>query len=168
MRISGPASSPPLGHTVKLMAPQFVKPYVKSNKNDVADAEAICEAVGRPNMRFVAIKTPEQQALVGFASSAAGIGVGPHGARQSDPRAAGGVWLRHSEGSPPLGAADSGDFGGCRERFIGDEPGAVCPTIGALTALGCARCRRSRRRSKPGIGRMRRASAWKRCRGSGL
>jgi len=40
-----------LGHTVRLMAPQFVKPYVKTNKNDIADAEAICEAVGRPNMR---------------------------------------------------------------------------------------------------------------------
>ena len=40
-----------LGHTVKLMAPQFVKPYVKSNKNDAADAEAICEAVARPNFR---------------------------------------------------------------------------------------------------------------------
>lgn len=52
------------GHTVKLMAPQFVKPYVKSNKNDMADAEAICEAVGRPNMRFVAIKTIEQQAIL--------------------------------------------------------------------------------------------------------
>lgn len=49
------------GHTVKLMAPQFVKPYVKSNKNDANDAEAICEAVGRPNMRFVAIKTLAQQ-----------------------------------------------------------------------------------------------------------
>ena len=50
-----------LGHTVKLMAPQFVKPYVKSNKNDAKDAEAICEAVSRPTMRFVAIKTIEQQ-----------------------------------------------------------------------------------------------------------
>ena len=48
------------GHTVKLMAPQFVKPYVKTNKNDVADAEAICEAVSRPNMRFVPQKTVEQ------------------------------------------------------------------------------------------------------------
>lgn len=53
-----------LGHTVKLMAPQFVKPYVKSNKNDAADAEAICEAVSRPNMRFVSIKTSEQQAVL--------------------------------------------------------------------------------------------------------
>lgn len=53
-----------LGHTVKLIAPQFVKPYVKSNKNDVADAEAICEAVGRPSMRFVPIKTIDQQAVL--------------------------------------------------------------------------------------------------------
>jgi transposase len=55
-----------LGHTVKLMAPQFVKPYVKTNKNDVADAEAICEAVGRPNMRFVPVKDIDQQALLGL------------------------------------------------------------------------------------------------------
>jgi transposase len=55
-----------LGHTVKLMAPQFVKPYVKTNKNDARDAEAICEAVRRPNMRFVPIKTVEQQALLGL------------------------------------------------------------------------------------------------------
>lgn len=53
-----------MGHTVKLMAPQFVKPYVKTNKNDAADAEAICEAVTRPTMRFVAIKTEQQQALL--------------------------------------------------------------------------------------------------------
>jgi transposase len=52
------------GHAVKLMAPQFVKPYVKTNKNDVADAEAICEAVSRPNMRFVPIKNIEQQAIL--------------------------------------------------------------------------------------------------------
>lgn len=50
-----------LGHEVKLISPQFVKPYVKSNKNDRADAEAICEAVSRPNMRFVPIKQVEQQ-----------------------------------------------------------------------------------------------------------
>lgn len=52
-----------LGHTVRLMAPQFVKPYVKSQKNDANDAEAICEAVTRPNMRFVPQKTVEQQDL---------------------------------------------------------------------------------------------------------
>lgn len=52
------------GHTVKLMAPQFVKPYVKTNKNDVADAQAICEAVGRPTMRFVTKKTVERQSIL--------------------------------------------------------------------------------------------------------
>ncbi len=53
-----------LGHEVKLMPPRYVKPYVKRNKNDAADAEAICEAVMRPNMRFVAVKTPEQQSVL--------------------------------------------------------------------------------------------------------
>lgn len=46
------------------MAPQFVKPYVKTNKNDAADAEAICEEVSRPNMRFVPIKNSEQLAVL--------------------------------------------------------------------------------------------------------
>jgi transposase len=49
------------GFTVRLIAPQFVKPYVKSNKNDANDAEAICEAMSRPHMRFVAVKSVEQQ-----------------------------------------------------------------------------------------------------------
>jgi len=49
------------GYTVKLIPPQFVKPYVKSNKNDAKDAEAICEAMSRPNMRFVTVKSVEQQ-----------------------------------------------------------------------------------------------------------
>jgi transposase len=53
-----------LGHTVRLMPPAYVKPYVKRHKNDAVDAEAICEAVTRPNMRFVATKTPEQQSCL--------------------------------------------------------------------------------------------------------
>jgi transposase len=53
-----------LGHTVKLMAAQYVAAYRKRGKNDANDAEAICEAVGRPNMRFVAIKSEEQQAVL--------------------------------------------------------------------------------------------------------
>ncbi len=53
-----------LGHEVKLMPPAYVKPYVKRGKTDAADAEAIAEAVRRPSMRFVAIKTPEQQAVL--------------------------------------------------------------------------------------------------------
>ena len=53
-----------LGHTVRLMPPAYVKPYVKRHKNDATDAEAICEAVTRPNMRFVATKTTEQQSCL--------------------------------------------------------------------------------------------------------
>jgi len=53
-----------LGHTVKLMGAQFIIPYRKRGKNDANDAEAICEAVGRPNMHFVAVKTEEQQAVL--------------------------------------------------------------------------------------------------------
>jgi transposase len=53
-----------LGHTVRLMPPAYVKPYVKRHKNDAVDAEAICEAVTRANMRFVAPKTPEQQSCL--------------------------------------------------------------------------------------------------------
>ena len=53
-----------LGHEVRLMPAQYVKPYVKRGKNDAADAEAICEAVTRPTMRFVAIKTREQQSAM--------------------------------------------------------------------------------------------------------
>src|SRR6187397_3345327 len=53
-----------LGHNVRLMPPAYVKPYVKRQKNDMADAEAICEAVTRANMRFVPTKTPEQQSCL--------------------------------------------------------------------------------------------------------
>lgn len=53
-----------LGHEVRMMSPQYVKPYVKSNKNDANDAEGICEAASRPTMRFVPIKTVEQQDIL--------------------------------------------------------------------------------------------------------
>src|SRR3954454_7538881 len=53
-----------LGHEVKLMPPAYVKAYVKRNKNDAADAEAICEAVTRPTMRFVPIKSPDAQSVL--------------------------------------------------------------------------------------------------------
>uniref|UniRef100_UPI0035E4276A hypothetical protein n=1 Tax=Mesorhizobium caraganae TaxID=483206 RepID=UPI0035E4276A len=52
-----------LGHVVRLISPQFVTPYVKSNKNDRNDAEAICETVGRPTMRFVPPKSADQLAI---------------------------------------------------------------------------------------------------------
>jgi len=57
------------GHQVKIMSPQFVKPYRKSDKNDRNDAEAICEAVTRPSMRFVAVKSVEQQDMLSCINS---------------------------------------------------------------------------------------------------
>ena len=61
------------GHEVKLMAPQFVKPYVKANKTDAADAEAICEAVTRPTMRFVPIKSVDQHTVLSLHRARAGF-----------------------------------------------------------------------------------------------
>jgi transposase len=63
-----------LGHEVKLIAPQFVKPYVKSGKNDANDAEAICEAASRPTMRYVAVKSPDTASEPGDASSQEPVG----------------------------------------------------------------------------------------------
>ena len=62
-----------LGHEVVLLPPQYVKPYVKRNKNDAADAEAICEAMSRPTMRFVPAKTTEQQAALMLAGTRDGL-----------------------------------------------------------------------------------------------
>jgi len=59
------------GHQVRLMPPSYVKPYVKRNKNDGRDAEAVCEALGRPTMRFVAVKSIEQQAVLAVHSTRA-------------------------------------------------------------------------------------------------
>lgn len=100
-----------LGHTVKLMAPQFVKPYVKTNKNDAADAEAICEAVARSNMRFVPVKSAEQQGGAGAAPSAARVCQSAHGASQPDPWVAGRVRGCHPAGYRPHRQVPAGDFG---------------------------------------------------------
>jgi hypothetical protein len=64
LRLVTPLVTQALGHTVRLMPPSYVKPYVKRHKNDATDAEAICEAVTRPSMRFVATKTLEQFPLI--------------------------------------------------------------------------------------------------------
>ena len=75
-----------LGHAVRLMPPNYVKPYPKRQKNDAADAEAICEAVTRPNMRFVEIKTCEQQGTLVPAPGAADADAPARAAIECDPR----------------------------------------------------------------------------------
>ena len=87
------------GFTVKLIAPQFVKPYVKSNKNDANDAEAICEAMSRPQMRFVAVKTVEQQDIQAVHRIRAESDQATHGERQSDSRPGRGVRVGGAEGA---------------------------------------------------------------------
>ena len=85
-----------LGHEVKLIAPQHVKPYVKRNKNDGRDAEGLCEAMSRPTMRFVPAKTAEQQAALMLAGHPRADDHAAHPAQQYDPRLCGGV--RHHGG----------------------------------------------------------------------
>jgi len=79
------------GHQVRLMPPAYVKPYVKRGKTDASDAEAICEAVTRPTMRYVAIKSCEQQAALTVPSDAGPLGQATHATREHDPRPACGV-----------------------------------------------------------------------------
>jgi len=81
-----------LGHTVRLMPPAYVKPYVKRHKNDATDAEAICEAVTRPNMRFVATKTPEQQSCLTLHRTRHLFIRRQTLGDQCDPRSSGRVW----------------------------------------------------------------------------
>ena len=76
-----------LGHRVRLIAPAYVKPFVKRQKNDAADAEAICEAAQRPSMRFVPVKTEEQQANGIVFPSPRSFGASAHAVRQRSARA---------------------------------------------------------------------------------
>ena len=88
-----------VGHTVRLIPPAYVKPYVKRQKNDAADAEAICEAVTRPNMRFVPIKTIEQR-LPGASSHPPSFGPPTDCHHQLDPGASCGIRDRRAGWAP--------------------------------------------------------------------
>ena len=98
-----------LGHEVRLMPPRYVKPYVKRNKNDAADAEAICEAVTRPTMRFVPVKTVEQQSVLMFASDTAAVHPPADVVDQLDPRSPGRVRHRRRDWSQWRGSAARSD-----------------------------------------------------------
>ena len=90
------------GHEVRLMSPEYVRPYVKAQKNDDLDAEAIAEAANRPTMRFVEVKS---QAIghSGAASRARTAGVGAHRADQPFARVAAGAWDRGAAGPAQIG-----------------------------------------------------------------
>jgi transposase len=87
------------GHEVRLMQAQYVKPYVKTNKNDYIDAEAIAEAVTRPTMRFVPIKSDDQLDLQSFAPSTRTVGGAPHRGDQPNSRNAARAWHHHALGA---------------------------------------------------------------------
>ena len=95
-----------LGHEVKLMPPAYVKAYVKRNKNDAADAEAICEAVTRPTMRFVPVKSADAQSILMLASGSPSPGPTAHSADQRDAGASGRVWHRRTQGPGPCPRSD--------------------------------------------------------------
>jgi len=127
-----------MGHEVRLMNPQFVRPYVKSNKNDAADAEAICEAVQRPSMRFVPIKSVEQQDE--FASCTGDGHWASHGVDQPDSGLAARVWGCHGPGIGAIAQGVAGNFGGCGQWLESDVSGAVGRAVSGAAAFGCAHC----------------------------
>jgi transposase len=97
-----------LGHTVKLIPPSYAKAYVRRNKNDAADAAAICEAVSRPSMRFVAIKSEAQQAAAGIHKVRELLM--KHDDDECVAQPDGGVWHRRPGGDAPHRGA-GGDSG---------------------------------------------------------
>jgi hypothetical protein len=126
------------GHTVRLMAPKFVSPYRKSDKNDGNDAEAVCEAVSRPSMRFVPVKSVEQQGAADPAPGAPGLRGGENRADQPAARAALGVRRRVG-----AGFAD-------REAPGGRPSPKGCPSSRAARSQICSSsCERSMRASTP-------------------
>lgn len=105
------------GYVVKLIAPQFVKPYVKSNKNDANDAEAICEAMSRPNMRFVPVKTVEQQDIQAVHRVRAGL-MDQRKAKANQVRGLAAEYgLNRPEGVAALAPRDPALAGRCRKRL---------------------------------------------------
>ena len=101
------------GHEVRLMPAQYVKPYVKTNKNDYIDAEAIAEAVGRANMRFVPIKSDAQLDMQSLHRSTRPLGRPQNVGNQPDPRVVAGARHHHAQGAPTRRGLPSEHPGGC-------------------------------------------------------
>jgi hypothetical protein len=103
------------GHEVRLMPAQYVKPYVQTNKTDYIDAEAIAEAVQRPRMRFVPIKSEEAST----ASGAGTLGNATHGGGQSNPQPSVRTWIHVAQRPALCGGSSAADLGRCRVAVIG-------------------------------------------------
>src|SRR5215475_13919023 len=150
-----------LGHTVRLMPPSYVKAYLKRSKNDANDAEAICEAVTRPSMRFVALKTKAQQAALML-----------HRTRQVLVRQRTMLSNAMRGHLAELGIVSAKGRNGTSEllRIIADGriagfplwPAAFSRCWRGSTALSAPSSDPSRRASWPGIARARRAGGWRR------
>ena len=110
-----------LGHDVRLMPPAYVKPYVKRGKTDANDAAAICEAVTRPSMRFVPVKSTEQAGGAGAAPDARPAGQATHAVGEHDPQPARRV--RDRDGAGPAPCARTGGPALGRRRGRGATPG---------------------------------------------
>ena len=154
-----------LGHNVRLIPPQYVKPYVKRNKTDAADAEAICEAVGRPNMRFVPIKTRSSRAA-GASSGPSAAGAAAHGGGQFERGLLGEFGVVAAKGIRRVDELQEPHGGAGPERHShtrrGSHRGPVRPSR-ALHGAG----RQVEGRSSPGTRPARRASVSRPRRASG-
>src|ERR1700756_2796540 len=99
------------GHEVRLMPAQYVKPYVQTNKSDYIDAEAIAEAVQRPRMRFVPIKSEEQLDLQTLHRVRECMGHATHGGGQPDPQSSSGTWPHLTQRPTLCGGSSAADLG---------------------------------------------------------
>jgi hypothetical protein len=122
------------GHDVRLMPAQYVKPYVKTNKNDYIDAEAIAEAVERPRMRYVLIKSEEQLDMQALRPGT--LGKEPHCTREPDPRSSVGTGHHDTEGPPACRSGTPHADRGCREQPVRPSAPVTDTTDVGTSAVG--------------------------------
>ena len=113
------------GHQVRLMPAQYVKPYVQTNKSDYIDAEAIAEAVQRPRMRFVPIKTEEQLDLQALHRVRERWVMRRTAVVKSDPQSSSGTWPHVTQRPALCGGGSAANLGRCRDAIIGFVSAAV-------------------------------------------
>jgi len=123
------------GHDVRLMPAQYVKPYVKTNKNDYIDAEAIAEAVDRPRMRYVPIKSEEQLDMQSLPRTGT-LGEGPNSTGEPDPGSSVGTGHHNSEGPPACRSGTAHVDRGCREQSVRPATFATGATDVGTSAVG--------------------------------